>query len=963
MKRASKGYTGVDTPLFQTMLVQGQILQGEGSTIPVESHHTATVSPSTSQPHHLPTLKDFIRQETEVPQPSSPTQTHVADEAASIGVDVRHGGAATTVSSLDAGQRSDKVYGASYTKLIKKVKRLEDKFNKSRRKHRLVLSEEEYSDIEILAQEDPSKQGRKIAQIDDDEGITLVQMGAQTQGRHDHEMEADFEFTTAEDVSTANVPVNTAGAEISTASPKVKTAGVSVDDVAAEGLVYIRRSAAKRKDKGKAIMEESEPTQTKTKIQQEQERLGFEEAQRLQEQFDEEERQRIASIHEEASTFKPEEWDNIQAQIEADEELAHRLQAQERERYSEADKAKLLVELINERKRQFAQQRAQQRRNMPLTQAQQRSYMCNYIKHMGSHTLQQLRGYSFDEIKVLFEATVKRVNTFTPMKSDDTVPKVVTGSSKRSAEEELGEESSKRQKIGEGSEPAEESKDKESDELSQEQLQQLMIIVPEEGMNVEALQTKYPIIDWEVYTEDSRMYWKIIRVGNHTEVELKRLFEPVDDDKLWKSQRYMHDPLTWRLYDTCGVHHVSTERGHDIFMLVEKDYPLIKELMTLMMCNKLQVDQHSEMENEFLRKICILVNRPRYLKALDEGYSSKNYVRKFLRVLHPKWRAKVTAIEESKDLTSLSLDELIGNLKAMKSVRGFQSEAKIRQAEERLQEKVDSVEKPQNDKKTAKREPIWTKNDKRIENALDMATESSYCGNVQNHRKKVPKTFVGVLGVIPSKELVRNLPKLKFDQHFCDACKIGKQAHASHKAKNIVSTTRCLELLHMDLFGPSAVRSYGGNRYTLVIVDDYSRKVEESLNVTFDETPPPSKTSPLVDDDLDEEEAIKVTEKKNLENDIEDETLEIDKMVNIKESRNHPLENVIENLNQRTLKSQAQNQSNFFCFISTIEPKNVNEALTDESWIVAMQEELNQFIANNFGRLVPQPMNNDQLRN
>ncbi|GJW52824.1 putative reverse transcriptase domain-containing protein [Tanacetum coccineum] len=51
------------------------------------------------------------------------------------------------------------------------------------------------------------------------------------------------------------------------------------------------------------------------------------------------------------------------------------------------------------------------------------------------------------------------------------------------------------------------------------------------------------------------------------------------------------------------------------------------------------------------------------LKALDEGYSSKNYVRKFLKALHPKWRAKVTTIEESKDLTSLSLDELIGNLK------------------------------------------------------------------------------------------------------------------------------------------------------------------------------------------------------------------------------------------------------------------------------------------------------------
>ncbi|GJS53208.1 retrovirus-related pol polyprotein from transposon TNT 1-94 [Tanacetum coccineum] len=61
---------------------------------------------------------------------------------------------------------------------------------------------------------------------------------------------------------------------------------------------------------------------------------------------------------------------------------------------------------------------------------------------------------------------------------------------------------------------------------------------------------------------------------------------------------------------------------------------------------------------------------------------------------------------------------------------------------------------------------------------------------------------------LASKELVRNLPKLKFDQHFCDACKIGKQAHVSHKAKNIASTTRCLELIHMDLFGPLISSDY-----------------------------------------------------------------------------------------------------------------------------------------------------------
>ncbi|GKA93003.1 hypothetical protein Tco_0814989 [Tanacetum coccineum] len=57
------------------------------------------------------------------------------------------------------------------------------------------------------------------------------------------------------------------------------------------------------------------------------------------------------------------------------------------------------------------------------------------------------------------------------------------------------------------------------------------------------------------------------------------------------------------------------------------------------------------------------------LKALDEGFSSKNYVRKFLRALHPKWRAKVTTIEKSKDLSSLALEKLIGNLKVHEVVK------------------------------------------------------------------------------------------------------------------------------------------------------------------------------------------------------------------------------------------------------------------------------------------------------
>ncbi|GKC51999.1 hypothetical protein Tco_1074744 [Tanacetum coccineum] len=164
------------------MLVQGLIFQGEGSTVPVESHHTPTSAPSTSHPSTSP--------------PSMQT-THVVEEAATM----PHDSPLPRVHSLRSDEGSEEVY-----------------------------IDEPY-------------------------------------------------------ISTANVPVSTAGAEVSTISPEVKTA--------AESLMYNRRSATKRKYKGKAIMKEAEPVHKKIKLQVEQERLGYEEALRLQEQLDEEERQRI----------------------------------------------------------------------------------------------------------------------------------------------------------------------------------------------------------------------------------------------------------------------------------------------------------------------------------------------------------------------------------------------------------------------------------------------------------------------------------------------------------------------------------------------------------------------------------------------------------------------------------------------------------------------------------------------
>ena len=73
-------------------------------------------------------------------------------------------------------------------------------------------------------------------------------------------------------------------------------------------------------------------------------------------------------------------------------------------------------------------------------------------------------------------------------------------------------------------------------------------------------------------------------------------------------------------------------------------------------------------------------------------------------------------------------------------------------------------------------------------------------------------------------KFVIRLPKLKFNKDKpCDACQKEKQSKSSFKLKNIVYTSRPLELIHMDLFGPTRVASLGGMHYAYVLVNDYSR--------------------------------------------------------------------------------------------------------------------------------------------
>ncbi|GJQ91629.1 copia protein [Tanacetum coccineum] len=133
-------------------------------------------------------------------------------------------------------------------------------------------------------------------------------------------------------------------------------------------------------------------------------------------------------------------------------------------------------------------------------------------------------------------------------------------------------------------------------------------------------------------------------------------------------------------------------------------------------------------------------------------------------------------------------------------------------------------------------------------------------------------------------------------------------------------------------------------------------KVEESLNVTFDEIPPPTKLSPLVDDDVGEEEAIK-RNTKVLNYNKEDESIEVDEIVNIKDSKTHPQDQVIGNLNQRTLRSQAQNHTND---VWELVPLPISQSVIGTKWVFRNKLDENGIVSRNKARLVAQEYNQQE---
>ncbi|GJZ44611.1 hypothetical protein Tco_0591866 [Tanacetum coccineum] len=318
-------------------------------------------------------------------------------------------------------KQTKKVYSTAFTKLVLKVKKLEQqvRFGKARRRARIVLSEDED------AAEDPSKQGRKIAQIDTDPTISLVQDEGTSWFQEDVETQeknsADTEVLLEEETLTELIEI------------PWESTGTHDVSTAAAALVYIRRSASKAKDKGKAIMQEPEPPKKLKKRVQVQMSVDEELARKVQE-----EEQAKAMAEQEQERINFEAALELQRQLNEREEVP--AEATQSQTIDWSDPAMLRYHALQ---------------NRPYSVAEVRKNMVMYLKNQAGYKQSFFKGMKYEEIRPIFEKVWDQTHTFVPMDSEDKekgTEKKSGGTRKKTlakkrAGEKQSDQSAKRQKT------------------------------------------------------------------------------------------------------------------------------------------------------------------------------------------------------------------------------------------------------------------------------------------------------------------------------------------------------------------------------------------------------------------------------------------------------------------------------------------------------------------------------------
>ncbi|GJZ30872.1 hypothetical protein Tco_0575919 [Tanacetum coccineum] len=534
-----RGYAGDIVPLLPAMLAGAAVDQGEGSAQPAEPHHTPVDPiPSTSQPPHLspqPQSPPHLSppRSYKAPLPEGNTSGSAEDSMQLKELIVLVPTLVTRINSLEKELKDTKqTLGNAVLKLVKKVKSLETAL---KRKSKKVLT----SESEGEAQEE------EISPTILEAAKTLLKVASQGVSKEKSTNKGKrYRRKAREEINTGREEINTGIEEVSTGGTK------------------------RGQREGKALMIEEDIQAThKTKEQMRQEEAGLEEAIKLQAQLDEE------------VFYTEEDWDTIRAKLEANAELTKSLQG---ENVSSDDFAKRMVDMINQKKKYYAEQKAKAKRDKPMTQAHQRDYMSTYIKNQSSWKMLEQESSKKQKIAVedvpVIEEKVEVVKKEEPIKR--------TGKRKK-------------QKARKGTHADKTIKHEAEEDMEALVKSNLVSAVP--------VAIKPPSI----------ANWKIIKLGNkgcygtnglEDEYErvfwgdLKNMFDPpLSTDPVWNLP-YQQKMLRWRYYDTCRVHCLTLESA-DIYMLTKRRYLIPADVCQAMFDKKLQRDKKDKACYQLLKLI------------------------------------------------------------------------------------------------------------------------------------------------------------------------------------------------------------------------------------------------------------------------------------------------------------------------------------------------------------------------
>ncbi|GJZ60833.1 retrovirus-related pol polyprotein from transposon TNT 1-94 [Tanacetum coccineum] len=632
-----------------------------------------------------------------------------------------------------------------------------------------------------------------------------------------------------EEVKSAFEEVNTGGIKVSAGIEEINAGSLDVntgsDPVTTDSIRVSVPSPDRGRREGKAPMTEEEETQAskKTKEQILQEEAGLAEAIRLdalekalekeevakqvhldsllaqrmaeEQELTEEQKKRKAQVQFEAQSYTEEDWDTIRAKLEANAELKESVLGKD---LTVEDYAKRMVELVNQRRKHFAEERARAKRNKPMTQTQLRNYMSNFLKNQGTWKLTQLKKLNFEEVKAEFEKLVKQLDTYVPMNLE------ATKESLKRFGEELQTKTAKKLKFDdESTQPTEEKVEEDKDDKPTKKTGKRRKQIARKGLHTDLDKDDSEDSDEASKKDDSTSGTKV--PINPVPVAIKS--PSIADYKIIKQGRkgvyqIVRENGTDMVYISFGAMLTDISRDDltelyrisvDIYMLIERKYPLSAEVCKAMLDKKLQGGKPDE-------------DCYKLLKMMEKQAG----IRK-----HKDWLVQEQTTLGKDFLNPLMADNLPKIV--WLSTHHICMEANCR-----------SIRRYYGHHRMC---DVWSR--KKSQNAVKASSSQAWLW----HCRLSHLNFDTIN--LPSKyDIVTGLPKLKFvKDHLFSSCELGKAKRKSFKTKTTLSSKRRLQILHMDLCCPMRVESFNGKKYVLVIVDDYSRYTLTHFLRSKDETP------------------------------------------------------------------------------------------------------------------------------